>query len=112
MFDRETEAILAVKASFGHAKTSVVIQIDGAKPHIKGSIQSAIATACNANGFSTALRQQPANSPDFNVLDLGFFSSLQKKAAALKEGAEISDLVGAVETAFWEQDPQVLEGVW
>lgn len=102
----------AVKAAFGHAKRSVVVQMDGAKPHIKGSIQSAIATACNADGFRITLKKQPANSPDFNILDLGFFHSLQQRATALKEGGEISDLVGAVEAAFWEEDPRVLERVW
>jgi hypothetical protein len=104
--------IPAVKACFGHAKRSVVLQIDGAKPHIKGSIQAAIAAACKSGGFNINLRQQPANSPDFNVLDLGFFSSLQQKAAALKEGGEVADLVRSVEAAFWDQDPRVLERVW
>jgi len=51
------------------------------------------------NGFDIKLMCQPPNSPDLNILDLGFFSaiqSLQHKACP----KTIEDLVAVVEESF------------
>ena len=40
-------------------------------------------------GWNIVFEQQPANSPDFNKLDLSFFYSLQQAATKLR-GASIS----------------------
>ena len=70
----------AIRDAYKHLTKQVVIQIEGAKPHIKPSIQASIEAECSKKGYSITLEQQPAQFPDFNVLDLGFFHSLQVQA--------------------------------
>ncbi|CAN0499474.1 unnamed protein product, partial [Discosporangium mesarthrocarpum] len=68
--------------------------------------------AIQANtGDSIILGTQPANSPDLNVNDLGFFHSIQQ----LKEDVGVSsteDLVGATMEAFDVYPRETLERVW
>ena len=102
----------AVRDAYKHLKTHVVIQVDGAKPHTKASIQASIEAECCKQGYHIILERQPAQSPDFNVLDLGFFHSLQVRADEIKQGKDFQDIVDAVTTAFYDQDPATLERVW
>nr|GEY39158.1 hypothetical protein [Tanacetum cinerariifolium] len=55
----------------GHTR-SIYIQQDNAKPHINVN-DSAFLEAASRDGFDIRLCFQPPNSPDLNVLDLGFF---------------------------------------
>jgi len=43
--------IFIVERIYGHAKLSVVVQMDVSQIHIKVLVHSMIATTCNANGF-------------------------------------------------------------
>ena len=54
------------------ASKTVYIQQDNAKPHILNN-DPIFREAANQGGFNIHLIQQPPNSPDMNVLDLGFF---------------------------------------
>ncbi|VFR02870.1 unnamed protein product [Cuscuta campestris] len=69
---------------------SIVLQQDNARPHISGTNQDFM-TAGNANGFNITLSNQPPNSPDLNILDLGFFRAIQslKEKYAPKNLAEL-----------------------
>ena len=102
----------AVRNAYKHAKKHVVIQIDGAKPHTKSSIQASIEEECCKQGYNITVERQPAQSPDFNVLDLGFFHSLQVRASQIKAGGNLQDIVDAVTTAFHNHDPSTLKRVW
>ena len=53
------------------------------------------------------MRNQPANSPDFNVLDLGFFNAIQSLQHQIAP-TSIEELVTAVETAFRQLEPSKL----
>ncbi|KAF0707302.1 hypothetical protein AaE_013676, partial [Aphanomyces astaci] len=53
--------------------STVYIQQDNAGPHAK-SVNKAIDQLAVNDGWTIRLRNQPPNSPDFNVLDLGFFN--------------------------------------
>ena len=55
---------------------TIFIQQDNAKPHILPD-DPVFAEAVANTGLKLKLMQQPANSPDLNVLDLGFFRSIQ-----------------------------------
>ncbi|CAN0366149.1 unnamed protein product, partial [Discosporangium mesarthrocarpum] len=86
------KVIPAIKARMprppGH--TIFVQQHDG-KPRTRGGIMEAVQAKA---GDSIILETQPANSPDLNVNDLGFFHSIQQ----LKEDVGVSspeDLVEA-----------------
>ncbi|CAN0421637.1 unnamed protein product, partial [Discosporangium mesarthrocarpum] len=75
---------------------TISVRQDGAKPHTGGGVMEAIQTKA---GDSIILETQPANSPDLNVNDLGFFHSIQQ----LKEDVGVSspeDLVEATMEAF------------
>ncbi|CAM9630960.1 unnamed protein product, partial [Discosporangium mesarthrocarpum] len=66
---------------------------------------------CKAAGDSIILETQPANSPDLNVNDFGFFHSIQE----LKEDVGVSSpevLVEATMEAFNFYPRETLERVW
>ena len=51
------------------------------------------------DGFNFVIRNQPPNSPDFNVLDLGFFRALQS-AQHQYVAKNLDDLIASVNMAF------------
>ena len=59
-----------------HLSKTIFIQQDNAKPHILDD-DEVFREVATLDGFSFHLVQQPPNSPDMNVLDLGFFMSIQ-----------------------------------
>ena len=54
----------------------IYIQQDNAKTHISVN-DSVFCAAAQADGWDIRLTCQPPNSPDLNILDLGFFAALQ-----------------------------------
>ncbi|VFQ71258.1 unnamed protein product [Cuscuta campestris] len=88
----------------------VHIQQDNARPHIQG-LDSDFMAAGNTNGFHITLNNQPPNSPDLNVLDLGFFRAIQ----SLKEQCapiSVPELLEAVQRAYNALNPETLNKVW
>jgi hypothetical protein len=59
-----------------HAGKTIWIQQDNAPSHLPVDDEE-FAAAVAQTGLDIKLVNQPANSPDLNVLDLGFFASLQ-----------------------------------
>ncbi|XP_051151877.1 uncharacterized protein LOC127265901 [Andrographis paniculata] len=71
------QIIPAIKEKWPHKKSKhIFIQQDNAKPHIKGDDAEFI-NAATTDGFHIVLIQQPPNSPDMNVNDLGWFRAIQ-----------------------------------
>ncbi|XP_074318911.1 uncharacterized protein LOC141655747 [Silene latifolia] len=67
----------AIKAKWPENESKhIIIQQDNARPHIKNSDPDFTAAA-NQDGWNIELSCQPPNSPDLNVLDLGFFRAIQ-----------------------------------
>ncbi|XP_074266550.1 uncharacterized protein LOC141589825 [Silene latifolia] len=74
----------AIKSKWpASASKNISIQQDNAKPHIKCTDYDFL-NAATADGFNISLNQQPPNSPDLNVLDLGFFSQFSLQAVMLE----------------------------
>ncbi|ETW05997.1 hypothetical protein H310_03616 [Aphanomyces invadans] len=69
------KVVPAIKAKFPSMSKRVVLQHDNATPH--GSIDEATLALMSTDGWQFVVRRQPPNSPDLNVLDLGFFASIQ-----------------------------------
>lgn len=91
----------------------LIIQHDGASPHHTQGNRDAFAAAGVLDGWQIRLVQQPANSPDLNILDLGFFASLQRRCEHLKMGAKtVAQLMLKVERAWHEYDWQSLDHAW
>ena len=81
------------------ASKTIYIQQDNAKPHILNN-DPIFWEAANQDAFKIHLVQQPPNSPDINVLDLGFFrsiQSLQHQKAAYNYTQLVREVTGAFE---------------
>ena len=94
----------AIRAKFpsGVERIFYVLQ-DNARPHSKWN-DLCILEEAKKGGQKIKIRNQPANSPDLNILDLGFFRSLQSLQQK-KCSKNIDELVAAVEDAFDENNP-------
>ncbi|XP_028193314.1 uncharacterized protein LOC114378929 [Glycine soja] len=78
--------------------STIFIQQDNARTHINPDDPEFV-QAATQDGFDIRLMCQPPNSPDFNVLDLGFFSAIQ--SLHYKEAPKtIDELVNAVVKSF------------
>ena len=88
----------------------IYIQQDNAKPHITHYDKEFLEEAMK-DGFHIQLVQQPPNSPDMNVLDLGFFRSIQALQYQ-KVAYNVTQLLRAVNNAFDNLSPQCLRFVF
>ncbi|OQR82258.1 hypothetical protein ACHHYP_16321 [Achlya hypogyna] len=81
------------------------VQQDNAGPHVKPGL------LWEGNGLTVTMVCQPASSPDFNILDLGYFNAIQ--ALQQKRRCKtVEDLLRAVELSFRELPRQSLENVF
>jgi hypothetical protein len=92
------------------AHRTIWIQQDNAKTHVPvDDEQFAIAVA--QTGLDIRLINQPANSPDMNCLDLGFFASLQSLTFNTIS-RNIDELIDNVCNEFNAYDPKLLTRVY
>ncbi|KAF0702476.1 hypothetical protein AaE_015898 [Aphanomyces astaci] len=103
------KVIPAIKASFPSANKRVVLQHDNATPH--GAITDSELAAVSTDGWTFVMRRQPPNSPDLNVLDLGFFASIQSLQYK-KMSRSIDDVVRNTMEAFDELNHEKLDNVF
>ncbi|KAJ0092521.1 hypothetical protein Patl1_25458 [Pistacia atlantica] len=90
----------AIKANWPREdfKYPKFIQQDNARTHINHN-NDEFCQLATQDGFDIRLMCQPANSPDLNVLDLGFFSAIQSLQS--KESPKtVDELVNAVVNSF------------
>ena len=62
-------------------------------------------------GLDVHIMNQPPNSPDMNVLDLGFFASLQTKTY-LKNARTIDDIVQNTLKEYEDYDTELMDNVF
>ena len=80
----------------------IFIQQDNTPSHLKLD-DPLFCEHAKRDGFDIRLISQPPNSPDFNILDLGFFRAIQ--AIQYKKNAKtIQDLVLAVQQVVFTHD--------
>jgi hypothetical protein len=92
---------------------TVGIQEDNAKPHSKANDEEWDLLCLDPDErVKLAEFYQAANSPDTNVLDLGFFRSLQSSYWAQTPASTIDGLIDNVRKAFAEYPPEALNKVW
>eukprot|EP00903_Cladosiphon_okamuranus_P006869 g6690.t1 len=106
------EVIPAIKEKWPAATryNPIFLQQDNARPHLITN-DADVLEACASDGFDIRLCNQPPNSPDTNILDLGFFASIQSLQDRCKPRT-IDDLVGEVRTAWEKASPDKLGKVW
>ncbi|ETV72279.1 hypothetical protein H257_12740 [Aphanomyces astaci] len=85
----------------------VFIQQDNPKPHV-GLDDPQVMEAGSTNGWSIRLTAQPAQSPDFTVLFLGFFNAIQNLQHQTS-ARTIDDLIKSVQDAFTDLPWRVLD---
>jgi hypothetical protein len=76
----------------------IFIQQDNARTHIDINDEE-FCRAASQDGFDIRLMYQPANSPDLNVLDLGYFRAIQS-IQHTESPNSVDELVKAVEHSF------------
>ena len=86
------------------------MQQDNARPHCHPD-DPVVAAEGQRDGWNIILKNQPPNSPDLNVLDLGFFASIQSLQYKYAPRG-IDELVTTVEDTFENMDHQTLNKVW
>nr|GME01584.1 Transposase, Tc1-like protein [Ipomoea batatas]GME17943.1 Transposase, Tc1-like protein [Ipomoea batatas]GME18569.1 Transposase, Tc1-like protein [Ipomoea batatas] len=89
---------------------SIFIQQDNARPHI--SVNDAeFLEAAQKDGFDIRLTCQPPNSPNMNVLDLGFFRAIQSLQYQ-EAPRNVDELVVATQKAFDDISIESLSNVF
>ncbi|KAH7852310.1 hypothetical protein Vadar_023215 [Vaccinium darrowii] len=91
-------------------RETIFIQQDNAKPHIH-PLDVNFLEAAREDGFDICLACQPPQSPDMNVLDLGFFRAIQSLQHQ-EAPTTIDELVYAVEKPFEELSPESLDRIF
>ncbi|CAN0137396.1 unnamed protein product [Ectocarpus sp. 4 AP-2014] len=81
-------------------KIGIWVCQDNARPHLINNDEE-LQTALTADGWDIRLINQPANSPDTNILDLGFFNSIQQSLQDRTSPKKIDDLVEDVNNRVW-----------
>lgn len=92
--------IPAIKSQWprGEKHKVIYVQQDNCKVHVPADDPEVLA-AGTSDGWKIIMRNQPPNSPDFNVLDLGYFKSIQ--TLQYEENiSNIDQLLAAVENSF------------
>ena len=103
--------IPAIREKFPNThKKMLFIQQDNATPHVPFS-DGRMRYHLKKDGWNMKLVQQPANSPDYNVLDLGFFNAVQSLQYKTVINS-VNDLIKATTTAFGELESRVLDNTW
>ncbi|XP_047940911.1 uncharacterized protein LOC125188195 [Salvia hispanica] len=103
--------IPAIKAKWPeNLSKEIFIQQDNAKPHINHN-DADFLSAASTDGFKFHLKCQPPQSPDCNVLDLGYFRAIQSLQED-KVAKGVDDLLRNVHCSFEELNPYTLNNVF
>ncbi|RHY74159.1 hypothetical protein DYB38_013254 [Aphanomyces astaci] len=99
----------AIKAKMPSVCKRVMLQQDNATPHM--SISDAVLQAVSHDEWIFTVQRQPPNSPDLNVLDLGFFASIQ--ALQYKSVSRtVDDVIRTTLAAYDELSVEKLDNVF
>jgi hypothetical protein len=91
-------------------KGTIYIQHDNTRPHIRADDDDFV-RAVVATGRDIQLEYQPPNSPDLNVLDLGYFTSIQSLQQT-KQSTTVDELIEVVEDSYRELDSRKLNNIF
>ncbi|TBU20240.1 hypothetical protein CWI38_0107p0050 [Hamiltosporidium tvaerminnensis] len=104
--------IPVIKSKFPQAykKKTIYVQQNNAKPHFSDNDADIVALG-SADDRNIKFKVQLANSPNLNVLGLGFFNSIQslQHQASLHT---IDELINCVQDAFHQLEANTLDNVF
>ena len=106
------DVIPAIKAKWPAAsrRSTIFLQQDNAPPH-RVNTDGDLLEACSSDGFDIKIINQSPNSPDTNILDLGFFAAIQSLQDRTR-ARTIDELIAEVETAWQAVPAAKLDRVW
>jgi len=88
------------------------VQYDGATPHTGKDNPFKLSCVANQDGWNIEMVAQPAQSPDLNLLNLGLFHSLQRRADEIRQGGQdVNGIMERTERAFEDYDSQKIVNV-
>jgi hypothetical protein len=91
----------------------VRIQQDGATPHTGNNTVAELELAGKDEEWQMKIVTQSSQSPDLNVLDLGFFHSLKTKVSQIKAWCtDREEFMETVQQAFDDYPMETLDGIW
>ena len=106
------KVILAIHDKFPHEVTPLItIQHNNAPPHKAMDDKEVEEHAMQEHGLNVVMEFQPSNSPDTNVLDLGFFRSLESLQQQ-RTCNNLNDLIENVRNVFANYKPHKLNDVF
>ena len=89
----------------------VIVQHDGAPPHVKA--ESNLNAAGATGEWNIKMLRQPAQSPDMNILDLGLFHSMKmRNTKDIGQVNTVAELIAAVTKTYNAYDAVTLGHVW
>ena len=94
----------------GEKEFEIRIQQDNATPHGKAD-GDVMKEDGSIEGWNITLNNQPPNSPDLNILDLGFFNSIHSLQMK-KTMSTVDELITAVEQSFAELEYSTLNDLF
>ena len=100
----------AIKELWPDQHKPIIVQEDNCRVHTPAT-RVLLEAAAKDVALDLKVVPQPPNSPDFNVLDLGFFHSIQ----SLKDREDpknIDELIEAVDSAYWNQPRDTIDNVF
>jgi len=111
VFDCMRQKMPWFKAGSGKPEAGCVLymQQDGARPHTTDANLQHFAREGAKYGFNIIVITQPAQSPDFNYLDLSFFNSLNSDVH-IQSMSSREDIIAAVEKCFAEYEANRMAG--
>ena len=96
----------AEKWSIGQRNKTFRIQQDNAPVHI-GNEDEEFRLAVEAAGIDIKLYEQPPNSPDLNVLDLGYFRALQSLQYK-RPSKDVAEMIATVQRTYADMPWRIL----
>lgn len=90
--------------------TDVLVQQENARSHVRSNDRSVLWASRRGNQKITMVNQPP-NSPDFNVSDLGIFHSIQSTQNS-RMSSSLMELVASVHHAFKNYSSEKLSNVF
>lgn len=108
--------IPAIKQKMAHLPL-VLVQMDGARAHTgKGNVEKLNAAGALGPAPKVEFVQQPAQSPDLNIMDLCIFASWASRNHKLQKfcsASDTKDLWSNVEETFWQDlDVETINKSW
>lgn len=100
----------AIHAKFPNVDIQLSLQQDNASPHMD-PLDETWREACETSGIDVRVFNQPANSPDLNINDLGFFRAIESIQQKHRTN-DPQELIQRVEEAYADYSPVLLNRIW